>query len=184
MLIKEGEDINIGGGELGTLLQTAVAADNINVAMFLLDNGANVNALGGRFGTAMAAAITLQNREMISLLLRYGADVTLYPPHSPFQFYWDSEQAAWDGYGDRFTKDRFNAIQACEAADPDQYSKAEFKAAYTKHFPLFKHVSQDQLDTTARDPPLLLKFQNTISPQTDLVKLRNDRTGWTTQVCN
>jgi hypothetical protein len=117
MLIKEGENINIEGGELGSPLQAAVVADNLDIARFLLDNGANVNSLGGRFGTPIAAAITLQNQDMISLLLRYGADVTLYPPGSPFHFYRDRSQAAWDGYRDRFSQDRFNAIHAREATD-------------------------------------------------------------------
>jgi ankyrin repeat protein len=75
MLMANGADVNVKGGEYGTALQAASAEGHKEVVELLLGKGADVNAEGGRDGTALQAASARGHKEVVEILMANGADV-------------------------------------------------------------------------------------------------------------
>ncbi|KAJ7679521.1 hypothetical protein DFH06DRAFT_975120, partial [Mycena polygramma] len=55
LLLDNGTNINVVGGDYGCALQAASSKGDKEVVQLLLDNGAEVNLLGGYFGCALQA---------------------------------------------------------------------------------------------------------------------------------
>ena len=69
MLLDEGANVNLQGGEYGTALQAASAGGHSEVVQMLLDNGADVNLQSGKYGTALHAASGNGHEAVVQLLL-------------------------------------------------------------------------------------------------------------------
>ncbi|KAF7356254.1 hypothetical protein MVEN_00956900 [Mycena venus] len=76
LLLENGADVNVRGGEYGTALQTASYFGYANIVLLLLAYGADVNAQGGKNGTALYAACKAGKSEIVKLLIEKGADVS------------------------------------------------------------------------------------------------------------
>src|ERR1700761_8677996 len=81
LLLDEGADVNIQGGEYGSALQVASSSGHVEIVKLLLDNGADVNIQGGHFGSALQAASRSGHLEIVRLLLDNGADVNIQGGH-------------------------------------------------------------------------------------------------------
>ena len=56
ILLRNGADVNVRGGQHGTALQAAASFGSTENIQILFDNGAEVNVQGGEYGTALQAA--------------------------------------------------------------------------------------------------------------------------------
>ncbi|KAJ6559670.1 ankyrin repeat-containing domain protein [Mycena capillaripes] len=77
LLLDNGANVNVQGGEYGFALQAAAWRGKAEIVQLLLDNGANVNAQGGKFGCALQAASAEGETEIVRLLLDNGANVNV-----------------------------------------------------------------------------------------------------------
>jgi ankyrin repeat protein len=77
LLLDQGADVNVQGGEYGTALQAAALGGYLDVIKLLLDQGADVNVQGDRYGTALQAAAWGEHLDVVKLLLDQGADVNV-----------------------------------------------------------------------------------------------------------
>lgn len=82
LLLRNGADPNIQGGEFGNALQSAVvharAHPRDDILVLLLRKNADVNILGGRYGTSLYAAIYYAEDKISNMLLENGADSNLH----------------------------------------------------------------------------------------------------------
>ncbi|KAF8441158.1 ankyrin repeat-containing domain protein [Terfezia claveryi] len=78
MLLNEGADVNLGGGEYGTTLGLAMAVSqgDRKMAELLLEKGADINKDGGNYGDPISVAFSLGSVEMMSLVIERGSRVT------------------------------------------------------------------------------------------------------------
>lgn len=74
-MIKNGQDIDLQGGILGSALQAASWSDERRMVEKLLELGADVNLRGGTYGTALQAASARVRVEIMQMLVKKGADV-------------------------------------------------------------------------------------------------------------
>ncbi|KAM0251267.1 hypothetical protein ACHAQJ_008258 [Trichoderma viride] len=78
LLLDHGADINeTGKSVIGTALQAACSAGNMNLVRLLLDRGAKLDLESDRYGTALQTACQWGHAEIIRLLLDHGADVNI-----------------------------------------------------------------------------------------------------------
>ncbi|KAJ5209836.1 hypothetical protein N7449_004215 [Penicillium cf. viridicatum] len=77
MLLEQGADPNIQGGEFETALQAASYKGCENIVQMLLERGADPNIQGGEFGTALRVASSKGYENIVQMLLERGADVSL-----------------------------------------------------------------------------------------------------------
>jgi len=93
LLLDQGADTNLPGGQFGSPLGAAVYWGRLETARLLLHRGADVNLTGGQYGTALGAAVYQGNLEVATLLLDQGADVNRIDPHHgsavAAAVYWD-----------------------------------------------------------------------------------------------
>uniref|UniRef100_A0A0D2YEN9 NACHT domain-containing protein n=1 Tax=Fusarium oxysporum (strain Fo5176) TaxID=660025 RepID=A0A0D2YEN9_FUSOF len=75
LLLDNGADVNVEGGEYGNALPAASSRGHLEVVQLLLNNGADVNAEDYRYGNALQAASLESDLEVMQLLLDKGADV-------------------------------------------------------------------------------------------------------------
>ena len=75
LLVRNGADVNAGGGYYGNSLQAASVFAHEGIAKLLLENGADVNALGGYYGNALQAASIRGHERIARLLLENGVIV-------------------------------------------------------------------------------------------------------------
>ena len=73
LLLDNGADVNVQGGEYGNALQRASYGGYEEVVQLLLDNGADVNAQGGKYGNALNAASSRGHEDVAQLLQDWGA---------------------------------------------------------------------------------------------------------------
>jgi hypothetical protein len=59
LLLQEGADVNLEGGQYGCPLQAALATykNSDAVIKLLLDNGADIKAVGGEYSSVLQAAV-------------------------------------------------------------------------------------------------------------------------------
>jgi ankyrin repeat protein len=74
LFLSKSTNINVQGGEYGTVLQAVSARGLKRTVQLLLDNGAETNTQGGYFGTALQAASAYGDEEIVELLLDKGAE--------------------------------------------------------------------------------------------------------------
>ncbi|KAF8441155.1 ankyrin repeat-containing domain protein [Terfezia claveryi] len=79
LLLNEGADINLGGGEYGAPLGMAIALSQGDHKMveLLLKKGADINKEGGKYGAPISVAFALGSEEMISLVISGNRDTEL-----------------------------------------------------------------------------------------------------------
>lgn len=74
LLLEHGAKVDRYSGEWGTALLAAVWADDLPIALLLLQRGTDVN-LSGSEGSALSSAVEVASEEMVSLLLSHGAQI-------------------------------------------------------------------------------------------------------------
>jgi ankyrin repeat protein len=76
LLLKYGANPNLGGGRMGSPLQSTCAAyGSVESLKLLISYGANVNQICGAFGTALHAAAFYGDFVMVEYLVSQGADI-------------------------------------------------------------------------------------------------------------
>ncbi|KAJ7648395.1 ankyrin repeat-containing domain protein, partial [Mycena polygramma] len=68
LLLEQGADPDIEGGEYGTALVAATVSGHPEIVKLLLQSGADASIQGGRHGTALQAATNQGSAEIIELL--------------------------------------------------------------------------------------------------------------------
>lgn len=77
LLLKRGADVNAEGTCYGSVLQTAIYRNNIEMVKILLsDKGVDVNAKAGPIGNALDVAYKQKNNKIIKILSNHGAKST------------------------------------------------------------------------------------------------------------
>ncbi|KAJ6080744.1 hypothetical protein N7499_005618 [Penicillium canescens] len=74
MLLEQGADPNVQGGEFGNALQAASYKGYERIVQMLLEQGADPNVQGGEFGNALQAASYKGYERIVQMLLEQGAD--------------------------------------------------------------------------------------------------------------
>ncbi|KAH8834258.1 ankyrin repeat-containing domain protein [Flagelloscypha sp. PMI_526] len=77
LLVSRGADVNALNESIGTPLQSAAAAGDLEVVQSLIRAGADVNLEGGYYDTPLNAAASEGKLQVIEFLLLKGADVNL-----------------------------------------------------------------------------------------------------------
>ncbi|KAK7013936.1 ANK-REP-region domain-containing protein, partial [Favolaschia claudopus] len=77
MLLDAGADMNIAGGEYGTVLHAAVNWRSRHIVKMLLAAGADTNIVGGKYGTALHTAVCRESEPIVKMLLDAGADMNI-----------------------------------------------------------------------------------------------------------
>lgn len=76
-LISRGVSISTVSGELGTALNVAVYASNVNAVETLLDNGSDPNFCSKLYGTPLQSACQQRNLDIVRSLINHGAEIDL-----------------------------------------------------------------------------------------------------------
>lgn len=76
-LISRGVSISTVSGELGTALNVAVYASNVNAVETLLDNGSDLNFCSKLYGTPLQSACQQRNLDIVRSLINHGAEIDL-----------------------------------------------------------------------------------------------------------
>lgn len=74
LLLEHGAKVNSYSARWGTALSAAVCADDLPIALLLLQRGTDVN-LSGSKGSALSSAVEYASEEMVTLLLKHGAQI-------------------------------------------------------------------------------------------------------------
>ncbi|RPB27787.1 ankyrin, partial [Terfezia boudieri ATCC MYA-4762] len=77
LLLDQGADVNITGGDYGTALGAAAHSGNLDIVTFLLNRGADINLTGGKYGTALGTAAYRGWPMIAKFLLDQGANPDL-----------------------------------------------------------------------------------------------------------
>ncbi|KAK6980538.1 ankyrin repeat-containing domain protein [Favolaschia claudopus] len=130
MLLDAGADMNIAGGEYGTVLHAAVNWRSRHIVKMLLAAGADTNIVGGKYGTALHTAVCRESEPIVKMLLDAGADMNIVG------VYWKSR----------------HIVKMLLAAGADtnivggKYGTALHTAVYRKSKPIVKVLLDDGAD--------------------------------------
>lgn len=73
ILLRNGADVNVEGGQHGSALQAACYGGHWSIAEVLLQNGADVDANCGSYGSSLQVATYGEHGEVVQILLQHGA---------------------------------------------------------------------------------------------------------------
>jgi ankyrin repeat protein len=75
VLVTPTININVQGGQFGSLVRAAACNDPAEIIFMLLDRGASIDIQGGKYGTPVQAAALWGHVEVLLVLLDPGSDV-------------------------------------------------------------------------------------------------------------
>jgi ankyrin repeat protein len=86
LLLENGADVNIQGGQFNTALQAASYSGHDQIVHWLLEAGADVDVFGGQYGTPLESAFYRGHNYIVQQLLEKGADINLRTNWVDYEF--------------------------------------------------------------------------------------------------